>query len=499
MDNLLPGTEVIARELRWEVVLTQKLGTQILYRLRGLDGAVQGKELDVLHPFEPIDAIRHEFAPEQAAPLSNWLVYHQAFLLEQSLGPNAFLAAQPGRLQIQPYQLVPVLRAIRSSRVRLLLADGVGLGKTIQAGLVITELMARRLAHRVLIVSPAGPLLDQWKTEFRDRFSIRLEVLDRGHLDEIRRSTELGANPFDAVALGLASIDFLKQEKVLDQLERASYDLIVIDEAHHCFDLGVTQERDDSQRRRLAQVLSRRSDALLLLTATPHDGSDRSFASLCELLDPSLVNSRGDLLGERFKRHVIRRLKGHIRDYRTGELLFKERQVIPCAVVPNSRELAFADLITALRALIGPELRRAFRTRRYSDVLSFISLLKRSVSTVAACRSTLLAVRDRLERQEDDQEGKRQRLRTLRDYYRRQERFGAISAEEDRDREVLEAEDLADRLKSIQRELNRDSRGLARARTIIEELSHLIELADTALSHDPKLRELIAQIREDPR
>ena len=81
MDNLLPGTEVIARELRWEVVLTQKLGTQILYRLRGLDGAVQGKELDVLHPFEPIDAIRHEFAPEQAAPLSNWLVYHQAFLL----------------------------------------------------------------------------------------------------------------------------------------------------------------------------------------------------------------------------------------------------------------------------------------------------------------------------------------------------------------------------------------------------------------------------------
>lgn len=128
MDNLLPGTEVIARDLRWEVVLTQKLGAQTLYRLRGLDGAVQGKELDVLHPFEPISPIRHEFSPEAAAPLTNWLVYHQAFLLEQSLGPNAFLAVQPGRLQIQPYQLVPVLRAIRSSRVRLLLADGVGLG-----------------------------------------------------------------------------------------------------------------------------------------------------------------------------------------------------------------------------------------------------------------------------------------------------------------------------------------------------------------------------------
>src|SRR5690242_18129605 len=126
MDSILPGTEVIARDLRWQVVLTQRLGPQTLFRLRGLDGAVQGKELDLLHPFEPITPIRHEFSPEAAAPLTNWLVYHEAFLLEQSLGPNAFLAGQPGRLQIQPYQLVPVLRAIRSSRVRLLLADGVG-------------------------------------------------------------------------------------------------------------------------------------------------------------------------------------------------------------------------------------------------------------------------------------------------------------------------------------------------------------------------------------
>jgi hypothetical protein len=100
-----------------------------------------------------------------------------------------------------------------------------------------------------------------------------------------------------------------------------------------------------------------------------------------------------------------------------------------------------------------------------------------------------MAVRDRIERQEDEQEGKRQRLRTLRDYYRRQERFGAVSAEEDRDREVLEAEDLADRLKDIQRELSRGTRGLVRSRTIIEELSHLLDLAEQAKDNDPKLRE----------
>src|SRR5581483_1164165 len=97
MDIFLPGTEVKSRDLRWEVVLSQKLGDQTLYRLRGLEGAVRGHELDLLHPFEKIDPVRHALDPHGAAPLTNWLVYHQAFLLEQSLGRDAFLATHPGR------------------------------------------------------------------------------------------------------------------------------------------------------------------------------------------------------------------------------------------------------------------------------------------------------------------------------------------------------------------------------------------------------------------
>ncbi|MEI8139313.1 MAG: DEAD/DEAH box helicase [bacterium] len=200
------------------------------------------------------------------------------------------------------------------SRPRLLLADGVGLGKTIQAGLILTELMARRIAHRILIVSPAGPLMEQWKTEMLERFGLRATVIDRAKLNDIHRSTEFGANPFDHIAIGLASMDFLKQETVLDQLERATYDVVVIDEAHHCMDLGASGERDDSLRRRMAEVLARRCDCLILTTATPHDGNDRSFASLCELLDYSLVDSRGGLRGTRFQSHVVRRLKDHIKD-----------------------------------------------------------------------------------------------------------------------------------------------------------------------------------------
>ena len=506
MNELIPGTEVRARGLRWEVVYSQALGSQALFRLRGLEGALAGRELDLLHPFESIEPIVHAFQPRKAGRLKEWSIYHQAFLLEQMLGANAFLAAQPGRLRLEPYQLVPVLRAIRMSRPRLLLADGVGLGKTIEAGLILTELVARRVAHRILIVSPAGPLLDQWKTEMSERFGLRLEVVDRALLEEIRKRTELGANPFDHIPLGLVSIDFLKQERVLDLIDRSTYDAIVIDEAHHCVDLGAAMEREDSQRRRLAQVLARKCDALLLLTATPHDGNDRSFASLCELLDPSLVNGRGELRGEQYREHVVRRLKRHVKDATTGLPLFKEREVTPIAVVADpNRHPRFIEMQRALLDLVAPELRRAFRARQYSDVLSFIALLKRSVSTVAACTATLQVVAERFQKflneGAETQDSRRQRLRTLRDCQRKLERFGTTSAEEEQEREHLEAEDLAQRLADLQRDVRSGSYRLKRTVDVVAALDDLLAIAQGA--EDPKLERVVAEIleirRDEPR
>ena len=498
--SLLPGTEVSARGLRWEVANFDSLGAQTLYRLRGLEGAVQGQEIDLLHPFERIQPIEHELQPTKAAPLRNWFVYHQAFLLEQAFGSNALLAVQPGRLELQPYQLVPVLRALRMSRVRLLLADGVGLGKTIQAGLVLTELVARRIAHRIMIVSPAGPLLEQWKTEMSERFGLRLDVIDRARLQEIRRGTELGANPFDHIPFGLVSIDFLKQERILDQLERASYDVVIIDEAHHCMDLGAAQEREDSQRRRLAQVLARRCDALLLLTATPHDGNERSFASLCELLDPSLTDGRGVLREDRYRSYVVRRLKRHIKDPQTGDPLFKDRSVDPVPVSASPSEYPkFVELQRALLDLLAPELRRAFRARRYSDVLAFIALLKRSVSTVAACKSTLSVVAERFHDilkagTTENQESRRQRLRTLREYNRKLERFGSVSTEEEEEKHLLEAEDLAHQLVALGRKVRSGSRQVRHVASVVETLDTLVVLAEEASDEDPKLMQLLETV-----
>lgn len=499
MPEILPGTEVVARGLRWELVFTQSLGAQVLHRLRGMEGAFAGQEMDLLSPFEEVIPVARELRPESPAPLANWRVYHQAFLLEQALGADALSAVQPGRLRIEPYQLVPVLRALQMSRVRLLLADGVGLGKTVQAGLLLTELIARRIAHRVLIVSPAGPLLEQWETEMSQRFGLRFEILDRQALERVRRSTELGAIPFDHIPLGLASIDFLKQEKVLQDLERSSYDVVVIDEAHHCVEVGASEDRDDSQRRRLAEVLARRSDALILATATPHDGNDRSFASLCELLDPSLVDGRGALRGDRFKQHVVRRLKRHILT-ESGEPRFKEREVFPCPVRARAgTHDRFIDLQRRLVELIAPELRRALRARRYSDVLSFIALLKRSVSTVAACAATLGAVRDRFQSMQaeaaETQESRKQRLRSLRDLNRTLERFGTVSAEQESERQTLEIEDLAQQLRALERETSAEAQHLRRYSSMSAALEDLVRMAESAVGDDPKIATVLEQVR----
>lgn len=512
MSTLLPGTRVEARGLPWEVVHNEPAGEQHRLRLRCVQGDLQGMEIDLLYPFEPIHAIATDFEPRRAGRLRQWRLYHDAFLLEQALGPSALLAVQPGRLDIAPYQLVPVMRALRMSRVRLMLADDVGLGKTVEAGLVMTELIARRRAHRILIVSPAGPLLDQWQAEMRERFGLRFDtVRSTGELQDLRRSLVLGANPFDHVSYCLTSIDFAKQEKVLQELERTSWDLVILDEAHHCARLGTAGDWEDSRRRRLAEVLARQTDGLLLLTATPHDGYDAHFASLVELLDPSLVDGRGALRSDQYRHHVVRRLKEHIKDPVTGAPLFRTRQVTPCAVIfDRENHPAFSLFQQSLLAAVAPRLRLAIRQRRYEEVLAFVALLKRSVSTASACYQTLSVIRDRyreiLTSRQTEAETRRQRLRTLREYQRRLERYGILSFEEEQDRTALEAEDMAaelvatgleeaaEHIDALTRDHRRERDRSKRVATTTDALDALVALAEAALSEDPKLSAVLEEI-----
>ena len=511
-DQVFPGTEVELRGLRWEVVDATPMGDQTLLRLRGTGGAFAGSEVDILTPFEEVRPIAHEIDPTRATQLPNWLVYHQAFLLEQALGSAALVAVQPGRLRIEPYQLVPVARCLRMTRPRLLLADDVGLGKTIEAGLIITELIARRRASRILIVTPAGPLLEQWQAEMAERFGLRLVVADRAELERIRKGTELGTNPFDHLPMALASMDYLKQDRILDWLERTRYDLVILDEAHHYSESGADDDDrgDASQRRKLALVLARSADALILLSATPHDGHDRSFAALLELLDRSLIDGRGQVRGASYRDFVIRRLKRHVQvtHPQTGQpVSFPERQVVPVPVVMD--DARHAPFLAAQRELLGfvaPELKRAMRFQRYDDALAYLALLKRSVSTAYALHMTVTKIRDRFRalanEAQEEAEAKRGRIRTLKAFQRKAAKFGVLTPAEEAERAMMEVEDLAQQLALWTKEERGKRREADQREDLAERLDRVVALAAQALAWDPKLDAMIENIvairREEP-
>jgi superfamily II DNA or RNA helicase len=466
------GARVRARGLHWDVTSLDRLGSQTLLQLRCVSGDMSGLEWKLLYPVDSVELEYDEIKTDQPGRLNAWRLLHIASLLDQIPTTNVLSATQPGRLEVEPYQLVPMLRALELPRPRLLLADGVGLGKTIQAGLIATELIARRRVHRIAVICPAGGLISQWEQEFRQRFGLSfVTVTDIAALTAERRRLEFGGNPFASLGHCLLSMDFAKQDTVLGELERVTWDLAIIDEAHHC--VGNSMGREETQRRRLAEVIARQSDGLLLLTATPHDGYDHHFASLIELLDPSLVDGKGGLIGQTYRRHVIRRLKSHVRDPETGRSLFRNRHIRFVAIKEISDQVkAFHH---ALAALVIPRLGKP-------DALAFVSLLKRSVSTISACVSTLRNVLDRYERLSQGEPAalRRERARALRAYRRRGIQLGTLEPEVEADMARLEEEVLA-----------ADFFGASDAR---DALRTLVALGEDAARGDPKLAALKAEI-----
>ena len=481
--QLTTGTRVLARGLTWDVVERENLGEQERLRLRCVTDDLRGLEWDLLRPQESVQRLPDALDPTRPGALKAWRLLHQACLLDQIPGASEMVAAAPGRVRIEPYQLVPLMRALELPRPRLLLADGVGLGKTIEAGLIAAEFISRRRAHRILIVAPAGPLLRQWEQEMRHRFGLRFTVLaDSAALRAERRKLDMGGNPFGATAFVLTSIDFAKQETVLEELERTTWDLTIIDEAHHCASAAHATSREDTLRRRLAEVVARQSDGLLLLTATPHDGYEPHFASLMALLDPSLVDGHGGLSGQVYRKHVVRRLKSHIADPETGRPLFRERLVVPVPI--RCEDPAVQSFHKALSALVAPRLNKASATKNFGDALAFVSLLKRSVSTIAACVATLRVVADRyagLDGRSEPASERRERVRTLRAYRRRAMRYGVLDSHAETDVERLEAEDIAADLHAAG-----DTESALRA---------LVSLGEAAHPTDPKLDALVTEIR----
>jgi len=206
------------------------------------------------------------------------------------------------------FQHLPVERALAQDRVRLLIADDVGLGKTLEAGLIASELALRGRANRILVVTTRA-MLTQFQKEFWTRFSIPLARLDSAAIRRMRNRIPAHYNVFDQFDRSIVSIDTLKRDaQIRDAIRHSYWDLIIIDEAHNAA-VRKNTTGTNSQRADLARLLSRRTDSLLLLTATPHDGSQESFASLIEMLDPTRVPDPSRLCRSDIEDLVVRRFR----------------------------------------------------------------------------------------------------------------------------------------------------------------------------------------------
>jgi len=196
-------------------------------------------------------------------------------------------------IEIEDYQLDPLVRAIQMPRANLLIADDVGLGKTVETGLVIQELIVRNRARTVLIVCPSG-LQTHWREQMRDKFGLEFRIVDSALMKQLRRSRGIHSNPWTHFPRLITSIDFIKRDTPLRLFrevlpEQATYprrfDILVLDEAHNVSPAGSGLYAIDSQRTQAIREISAHFEHKLFLSATPHNGYSESFSALLELLD----------------------------------------------------------------------------------------------------------------------------------------------------------------------------------------------------------------------
>jgi len=253
----------------WRITQLQRYDACTVVHLAGIDRDNQGDQRALLHPF---DHIQPASGPTRLRVVRRGR-WRRAFLalLRDGHPHDALRAALAARIELLPFQLEPALAVARGLASRLLLADEVGLGKTIQAGVLLAELRARGLANRVLILTPAG-LRRQWQAELHERFSIDAMVIDSALLRRRASSLPVGTNPWLLDEVAITSIDLIKRPEAMRGLASIAWDLLLIDEAHVA--------AQATHRRAAAEALARRARRVVLMTATPHDGDASAFAAL---------------------------------------------------------------------------------------------------------------------------------------------------------------------------------------------------------------------------
>lgn len=383
MTDYAPGMRAVIRDEEWLIkkIETNSLGHQVLQCV-GITPLVRNRDtifLTDLEQIQIVDPASIQLIADSSPFFKRSLLYLESQWRQQLPTDTNLHIGHKAAMDPMPYQLDPTKLSLQRPRQRILIADTVGLGKTLEAGILMSELIARGKGKRILVVTVKS-MMTQFQKEMWNRFTIPLVRLDSNRIQKIRASLPSNYNPFFYYDKTIVSIDTLKRDvEYRTHLEKAYWDIIVIDEAQNVAERGDHQ----AQRSRLAKLLANRSDTMIMLSATPHDGRAKSFASLMNMLDPTAIADPENYTPEDIKGLCIRRFKNDVKDQVNGSFL--ERQVTLEHCHASAQEEHAFDLLAEMQ--LEMDAGKAKNTGR----LFKTSLEKSLFSSPAACCKSIEA------------------------------------------------------------------------------------------------------------
>jgi len=392
------GSLVKARGREWVVLPESDEQMLILRPLGGTEDEVTG----IYMPLERVDPASFALPdPAQRGDDRSCRLLRDAVRLgfRSSAGPFrsfARIAVEP-----RPYQLVPLLMALKLDPVRLLIADDVGIGKTIEAGLVARELIDRGEVARLAVLCPPQ-LAEQWQAELQEKFHLDAELVLASSASRLERYCNPTQSLFERYPYTIVSTDFIKSERRRDEFLRTCPELVIVDEAHTCADSGEGRGGRHQRYQLVASLAQKKERHVILVTATPHSGKEEAFRSLLTFLDRDFAHLPEDLTGKEHEQqrrqlaaHFVQRRRADIRSYLNADTPFPERKESEQTYKLSAEyKRLFEKVMRYVRETVADPLggnRHRQRVRWWSALALLRSMSSSPAATAATLRSRAAA------------------------------------------------------------------------------------------------------------
>ncbi len=413
------GALVRARGREW-VVLPESNDEPGLLLLRPL-GGTEDEVTGIYLPLETVESANFHL-PDPASDLGNHLscgLLRDAVRLGFRSGAGPFRSLARVAVEPRPYQLVPLLMALKLDPIRMLIADDVGIGKTVEACLVARELIDRGEVRGLSVLCPPH-LAEQWQKALAEQFHIHAELVLSATAARLERSCRQDESLFERYAFTVVSTDYIKSDKRRDEFLRTSPDLVIVDEAHTC---AAAPGRSASQQRHellRALVAPNTEDGasrhLILITATPHSGNEETFRSLLSLLDPRFASLPVDLSGEENRkhreglaRHFVQRRRADLEAYLDTVTPFPQREIAESHYTLTAEYRRYFDRVLAFcrESVLDDTLEKRRQRVRWWSALALLRALASSPAAAAATLRSRSATADGETVEQVDEEGRR--------------------------------------------------------------------------------------------